>query len=101
MSPETATLLFAVGAAALALWVDVRFPKLGPPSLPLGFAFHVAAVLLVCRVLVPSGVAATSGTSPALTLIGLFAIALPGLVYVFLVGVWTLKLVQGATRAFR
>jgi hypothetical protein len=101
LSPETTTLVFAVGAALLALWVDVRFPKLGPPSLPLGFVLHVAFVLLVCRVVVPSGLAVTSGSSAALTLLGLFAIGLPGLVYVFLVAVWTLRLVQNGVQSFR
>jgi hypothetical protein len=100
-SPETTTLFFALGAAALALWVDVRFPKLGPPSVPLGFVLHVAFVLLVCRFLVPSGLAATAGSSAMLTLFGLFAIGLPGLVYVFLVGVWTLRLVRAAAQSFR
>jgi hypothetical protein len=83
------------------VWVDARFRKLGPPSVPLGFVFHVAAGLLVAQVLVPAGLDATGGSSVPLTLLGLFTIGLPGLVYVFLVGVWALRLVQGAVQTFR
>ncbi|TML11142.1 MAG: hypothetical protein E6G33_15195 [Actinobacteria bacterium] len=94
-------MFFAVGAALLALWVDVRFPRLGPPSMPRGFVLHVALVVLVCRVIVPTGLHATATIAPSVGLLGVFAIGLPGLVYVFLVGLWTLKVVHSVTGSHR
>ena len=69
--------------------------------MPRGFVLHVALVVLVCRVVVPTGLHATAAIAPSVGLLGVFAIGLPGLVYVFLVGLWTLKVVQSVTGSYR
>jgi hypothetical protein len=79
MSGGTFLVALVVGAAALALWLHVRFPGLAPKSLRRrGFA-AVAAFLLV-------GVVPVAAT--ALSLLGVF---LPVLVFSFLTALWLLQ----------
>jgi hypothetical protein len=75
---------FVFGAGLLALWVDVRFPKLAPSSLPrrLGAACGAFVLLQVTPVL---------GGSAAGIYATLFAILLPAFVITFLTGVWLLR----------
>ena len=97
MSPQLVTILIALGAAAIAVWVDVRFPRLAPAGIQPRFILHVIACGIVLKLLVPSGLAVTAGVGTvSATLLGVFGIAFPGLVYSFLVTVWILKLVQSA-----
>jgi hypothetical protein len=79
-------LVLTVGAALLALWIDVRLPKLAPASLK-RVILHVA-VALVGLHLIP-GIAAT------VTLyLALFAVVLPALVYTFLTALWFIRIAQ-------
>jgi uncharacterized membrane protein YesL len=85
-------LVMTLGAALLALWVDVRFPRFAPAdiwsalvrlTLALAVGYLVAPLMtLVVR----------AGGSPALALLG---IALPALVLFFLAGFWIVRSVQG------
>jgi hypothetical protein len=100
VSPQLVTILIALGAASIALWVDVRFPRLGPAGIRPQFVLHLLACGLILKVLVPTGLGVTAGTGTVPgTLLGVFGIAFPGLVYAFLVTVWVLKLVQHAARS--
>jgi hypothetical protein len=97
VSPQLVTILIALGAAAIALWVHVRFPRLAPAGIQPRFVLHVVACGLILKLFVPSGLALTAGVGTvSATLLGVFGIAFPGLVYTFLVTVWILKLVQSA-----
>ena len=97
MSPQLVTILIALGAAVIAVWLDVRFPRLAPAGIQPRFIIHVIACGLVLKLLVPSALSFTSGVGTvSATLLGVFGIAFPGLVYAFLVTVWILKLVQNA-----
>jgi hypothetical protein len=88
-------MLFGVGAAAIALWIDVRFPGIAPRAL-LGIVIHAVLALGACQLLVPAGMnALLEAESAVLTLIAVFGIAFPALLYAFLVGVWTIKTAQG------
>jgi hypothetical protein len=89
------TVLLALGAGALALWVDVRFPKLEPRGPDFGFLARILAVPIALTLLAPMGLhLLVDADTLALKLAGLFAVAFPCLVYAFLVAVWILKLVQ-------
>jgi hypothetical protein len=73
-----------VGAGLLALWIDVRHPKLAPESLGKRVLAAACAVLLLQAIPVFHGsVAATFAT--------VFAIVLPALVSSFLSAVWLLR----------
>jgi len=88
-------MLICVGAAAIAVWIDVRFPGIAPRALR-GFAIHAAVAIGAGQLLVPAGMSALiDANSLFLTLVAVFGIAFPALMYAFLVAVWTLKTAQG------
>lgn len=87
---------FVVGAGAIALWADARYPALAP-STARNTILHVGATILVAQVLIPVAFKVLTG-SEVLALVAVFAVALPALVYCLLVGIWVLKLMQGAVR---
>jgi hypothetical protein len=88
-------MLICVGAAAIALWIDVRFPGIAPRAL-LGIGVHAALAVGAGQLLVPTGMNfLLEAESPILNLIAIFGIAFPALLYAFLVGVWTVKTAQG------
>lgn len=78
-----------VGSAVLAGWVHVRFPKLAPEEYRLAIV-HLLAAHMVARGVVPAGMTFFAGRP----LVAVFAVALPGLVYVFLAWLWLVRLAQ-------
>jgi hypothetical protein len=84
-----------LGAAALALWITVRFPKLTPRGLR-GILIHVALAMLLAQ-LVRFGILLPVSDSVAVQLIaGIISVALPILVYTFLIAIWLLRIAQNA-----
>jgi hypothetical protein len=83
----------AVGAALIAVWLDVRFERFGPSDFR-GAMLHVGVALAVGWLLVPAGLESVLavGASP---LVALFGVALPSLVYVFLAAFWVVKQAGG------
>lgn len=94
LSPQIATIVFAVGAGALALWVDVRFPNLSPQRLPtmIGHAF----VSMVALEVAAMALRAVTGGAHLRTLAVLVGLMLPALVYTFVVCVWVMRHFSGA-----
>jgi hypothetical protein len=88
MSPVILTVALLVGAAALALWTDVRFPGLQPGSIRARFVNAGLSTVAVLAIPIPS----TPGTLQLLALLGLF---LPALVWAFLSALWLLRSLQG------
>jgi hypothetical protein len=75
-------LLFVLGSAALAFWVAVCRPKLAPANFRSGV---VGPVLH-----------AVPGLPSALSLlVALFAVGLPAITYMLLVGMWLVQLAAG------
>ena len=100
MGKEAFLLVFVLGAATLALWVAVRLPRLAPQSI------RAAAVLMILALLLSFAMEPALQLVPGLparlsVLIALFAIALPAMTYMFLSGVWFLKLMAGHPLARR
>jgi hypothetical protein len=87
--------MIVAGAAVLALWVDQRF-KLAPGGL-LARSAHVAAavIVLMASPAVMQPIIAEGSSAPR-TMVALFAIFLPSLVYAFLTGIWFMRFVQSA-----
>jgi hypothetical protein len=83
----------AVGAALIAVWLDVRFETFGPSDFR-GAIIHVGLALAVGWLLVPAALAGVLalGAGP---MVALFGLALPSLVYVFLAAFWVVKQAQG------
>ena len=83
---------FALGAAALALWLDTRFSRLAPKS-P-GYAFlHIVGAAIACdSAQFGMSVTAGGGTIGGM-MAGLFLVGLPVLMYVWLSLLWMTKLV--------
>jgi hypothetical protein len=83
--------LFVAGAAALALWIDTRFPKLAPAS----FSRRVLAACLAFGVLQAVPIL---GGSAAAVYVTLFAIVLPSFVGTFLTAAWLVRALRDAHR---
>lgn len=93
MGSGTFALALAVGAALLAMWTSMRFPRLGPATLD-RLLVHAVVAFALLR-LVP-------GTdSAAFAFVVVFGALLPALVYAFLVSLWVLRLAQDALGAGR
>jgi hypothetical protein len=80
---------FVVGAGLLALWIDVRFPKLAPQSLS-------KRMVAACCAAAVFGLAPVFGGSAAAVYTTLFAIVLPLLVSSLLAAVWVLRALRDA-----
>ena len=98
MSVGVFLIVFAFVSGALAFWIDQRFSRLAPGTLR-GAVVHVGVSVVVAQLFVPVGLRlVASGASEAATLVGLFAIALPGLTYTLLAAIWIIKTVQRTMR---
>ena len=100
MSVQMFLVCLAVGSAAVALWVNVRFPKLMPWSLRRLLVHLIVAFVVVKSVSPAMGWVAESGV-PAAGLTSIFLVAFPALVYEFLVGAWMIRLAQASGMGFR
>jgi hypothetical protein len=87
-------LVVAVGAAAIALWLDVRLDARTPRTV--GWTFIHTAGAIFGLTLMPKLVALiVAGTdSPARKLIAVVAVLIPAFTYCSLAAIWLLKLVQ-------
>ena len=94
MSFGTFIIVMTLGAAALALWAGVRFPRMGPSTLA-GALVQVALALAAGWFLVPAGISSVirwnETTGPVLAVL-LFA--LPALTYLFLASLWAMRVLQ-------
>jgi hypothetical protein len=96
VSSQLYSVVFLVGALALALWTRARFPHLAPAGLR-GALIHVGVTMIAGQLLTPVALHLfTSSTS--VVLVGVFAVALPALVYTLLAAVWLLQLLSDHLR---
>lgn len=85
--------LIAFGAMSIAAWLYVRFPDRAPNEVLRG-VLHLAAAMLLAKLLVPNAVDIVGAADPVRALVAVFAIQFPTLVYLLLVGLWILRLAQ-------
>jgi hypothetical protein len=100
MTATTFIPCIAGGAALIALWVNVRFPKLMPWSMRRLVVHLVLAIAVVYAVGPAMDFVVRTGI-PAAGLTSIFAVAFPVLVYEFLVGAWMIRLAQTSGAGFR
>jgi hypothetical protein len=95
MSLAVFGVFFVLGAAAIALWITVRFPKLSPERLR-PVLIHMGIALLLAQ-LVRFGIMLPVSSSAAVQLIaGIFAVALPVLIYTLVIAIWLVRIAQNA-----
>jgi hypothetical protein len=90
--------LVVLGGAAVAVWINTRFPKLAPGELRRAM-IHVGVSLVVAQLVVPllmKSVVALG--TPMAILFAIFGIAFPALTYCLLSSLWIIKACQGALR---
>jgi hypothetical protein len=84
-----------LGAAAIAIWITVRFPALRPQRLGI-IALHLVVAMVLAQ-LVPFGLLLpVSGSAAVQLMAGVLALALPVLVYTLVVAIWLLTVAQNA-----
>ncbi len=83
-----------VGAAGLALWVDVRLSNRSPGTV-VKVIMHAVLASLAVRAGATLAVQLIDGSTTC-TVVALCLVVLPGWVYAFLVSLWTMKLVRSA-----
>ena len=93
------TVAIGLGAGAIALWIHVRFPRLAPQDLG-KVLLHVAASIAVGFAMGPVIEALTAGEDVGLTLLAVFGVGFPAVVYCLLAGLWMIKLTQQMLSGF-
>ena len=93
MNAGILTAAIGLGAGAIALWIDVRFPRLGPEEIVKAL-LHVAASVAVGYATGPAMQMLLAYEHPYLNLVAVFGVAFPAVVYCLLAGVWVIKLTQ-------
>jgi hypothetical protein len=97
LSPTAFAICFLAGAVAIALWIDVRFPRLAPSSIG-GTVLHVGGTIVGAQLLTPLATHLLGG-SVFLTLVSTFAVGFPALVYTLLVAMWIIHILRGVARS--
>ena len=98
MNVQGLVVAVAVGAAALALWLDFRLDARTPRTL--GWVFvNTAGSILALQVMPQLLALVVAGSdSPVRKLIAVMVVLLPVLTYCWLAAIWLLKLVQRSAR---
>jgi hypothetical protein len=94
MSTQGLMFVVALGAAAIAVWLDVRLEPLTPRS-AIATLGHTAGSIMALQVMPKLLTLVVAGSdSPARKMLAVMAVLLPVLVYCWLAAIWLLKLVQ-------
>jgi len=89
-------MVLTLGAGALALWINARFPKLAPEGIRPAI-IHVGAAILVGQVVLPGLLRLMPDTNPVVrALVITFLLGLPALIYALLASIWVIRIAQGA-----
>jgi hypothetical protein len=83
----------AIGAAAIALWLDTRFAGLTPGTMTVTL-LHLLCSMLFFMSQPKLLVAVTSGDALAAKFAAVFLLLLPSMTYVWLVSIWMLKFMK-------
>ncbi len=92
----------ALGAGAIALWINNRFPGLAPGRMVVAF-IHVGVAMVIGMALVPAVDAFIQGNvSPVMRAVVItFVVGLPALVYALLTSIWVILIAQSAMKMRR
>ena len=92
----------ALGAGAIALWINFRFPGLAPEGVRTA-VIHVGVAMVVGMLVVPAiDEMVTGNVSPIVRAVVItFLVGLPALIYALLASIWVILIAQGAMRRYR
>ena len=92
----------ALGAGAIALWINNRFPGIAPARMVVAFV-HVGIAMVIGMALVPAIDAFVEASVSPLTraIVITFVVGLPAPVYALLTSIWVILIAQGAMRRYR
>ena len=101
MSLGTFVIELTIGAALLALWAGVRFPRMGPDTLA-GALIQVAVAHAAGWFLVPTAInSAISWDETMGPFVATLLFVLPALTYLFLASLWAMRVLQQMMRGAR
>jgi len=100
MTRDTFLLAFVLAAAVLAGWVAFRLPSFGPQSLRGGWV-NLALALVLGALLTPVMNLVPGQPDTLSVLVALIGVALPVVTYMFLSGIWLVRLAVEQTLAPR
>jgi hypothetical protein len=89
VSPLLLVIALTCGAAALALWIDARFPRVHPSTLVLRLVSAGGAAVVLRAIRFPAD-------PPALQIAVLFGIVFPALVWAFVSAIGLLRYLRAA-----
>jgi hypothetical protein len=92
MSSASFIIALGIGAALLAFWVQLRFPKFAPETVSWAI-FHLVATTVLAQL--TAAVFSSVDLQPRGTMALVFGLALPTLVYAFATGMWIIRIAQG------
>jgi hypothetical protein len=87
------TVLIGLGAGAIALWIDVRFPGIAPQEIAKA-VLHVVASIAAVYATAPAMQTLLASDDTRVILLGAFGVGFPSIVYCLLAGLWLFKLAQ-------
>jgi hypothetical protein len=89
----------ALGAGAIALWINNRFPGIGAGRIP-AVMVHVGVAMVIGVALIPAiDSFVEASVSPLVRAIVItFVVGLPALIYALLTSIWVILIAQGAMR---
>lgn len=99
MNAGLLTVFFGLGAGAIALWIDARFPQLAPQEL-LKALLHVIASTVVAYGSGHAMQVLFATEEPRIIFAAAFGLGLPSIVYCLLAGVWVIKVTQRAMSGY-
>jgi hypothetical protein len=96
VSAQGLVLAVAVGAAAIAMWLDFRLERRTPRTVTWTFV-HTAGSILALQLMPRLITLVVAGSdSPLRKIAAVLMVLLPVLIYCWLAAIWLLKLVQRA-----
>ena len=98
MSTQGLILVVALGAALVALWLDVRVRRPQPKGAVWTLVNVGASFTVLAAMQIPIAAIVGGGDSPARKMAALFLVIFPALIYAFLSIVWFFKLAQTMMR---
>jgi len=92
----------ALGAGAIALWINNRFPGLAPGRMVVAF-IHVGIAMVIGMALVPAiDTVVEASVSPLMRAIVItFLVGLPALIYALLTSIWIIVIAQSPMKMRR
>ena len=92
MTVQQFLIFLGLGSAAIAFWLDVRFPSFAPDELG-RLTVHLVGATLGAQLVVPLALTKTAALGGGMWNVGgVFLVGLPALVYLFVTGIWLVKL---------